>query len=455
MASVQRVVVVAVAKTGAGISRAGFGTVMGVFQIPAVVQPNRFALYSEVQDLIDAGSAADDPWVKWATVQKGQAVSPARFAIGRRDPGTAQVDDVTITAADAGTWTLTIDTIVYSFISGASDTTQTIAEGLADAVNAGDASVVLSVPAAGAFTVTAFIAGEAFVNGGIVTGGAGTGTFVNSTPNAVAEVMATALAAINTANTADWYFLNIETRNDADITAAQAFVAPLRKRFFGQSSDPDARDGVASNIFDTIQALNDPRTSLFWHDDDTEFLDSGEAAIAAAADLDAAGGVITMFGKQVQSVPVDVLTEDQITNIAGDNESNDGFGGNVHVEIASRGFTMPGKSTDGEFIDVGTTLDWTFFRVSEDLFLLPATTPTKVPYTTAGLTAQQNAVQGRLDIGVVNGHFSPDTLPSTSVPEIVDVATADKNTRVSRNVLGFALLEGAIHKTFVRIEASA
>lgn len=454
MAEIDRVVVVTVVKTGAGISRQGFGTTLGVFQIPVAVQPGRFAIYGSVQELLDAGSLATDPWVLWATVQKGQSVSPTQFAIGRRDPGTAQVDTVSITAPGVGTWTLTIDTIVYSYIAGASDTVQTIAVGLAAAVAAGVAPVVLSVPIAGIFTVTAFVAGEAFVNGGIVVAGAGTGTFVNAVPNAAAEAMATALAAINTANSTDWYFLNIETRNDVDITAADLFITPLKRRFIGQSSDPDARDGVATNIFDTIQALSNTRTTLIWKSNDTHFADSGFSSIAAAAQLDAAGGAITMFGKQAAGVSTDDLTSSQITNIAGDGETNMGFGGNVYVEIASRGAFLYGASTEGEFFDTGTTLDWTFFRVSEALALISLTTPTKIPYTQAGLNLQQNVTLGVLNTGVGIGHFSGDNPPTATVPNINAVATADKVTRVSRNVLGFAQLAGAIHKTFVRIEAS-
>ena len=452
MADIDKVVVVTVVKTSAGISRQGFGTPMGVFQIPAAVQPGRFATYSTVQELIDAGSAATDRWVEWASIIKGQNPAPTTFAIGRREPGTAQVDTVTITTPDVGTWDITINTVVFSYIAGASDTAQTIAEGLKAAVDAGSVPVVTGAVVAGVFTVTADIAGEAFTNGGITVPGAGVGTFVNTTPNAAAEAMATALSAINTANSRDWYILTIETRNDTDITAADTFITPLRKVFVGQSSDPDARDGVASNIFDTIQALNNERTTLIWKSDDRHYADAGWAGIAAAADLDAAGGVITMAFKQATGVPVDDLTSGQITNIAGDGESNAGFGGNVYVDIASRGVFLYGQTTGGDFFDVQTTLDWTYFRVSEAVFGLLATTPTKIPFTNFGITSVQNEVKGVLDTGVTNGHFSGDVPPTVSVPDVSEVSTADKNARTLRNVIGNAVLAGAIHKTFVRVE---
>ncbi len=452
MAEISNVVVVTVIKTSAGISRQGFGTPLGVFQTTVGLQPTRFQLYSTVQELIDAGFATTDNIVQWATIVKSQTPAPQRFAIGRRTPGTAQVDTVSITAPDAGTWTLTIDTIVFSFIAAAADTNQTIAVGLKAAIDAGSTAVVTGIVTAGVFTVTANIAGELFVNGGITLGGAGTGTFINTTPNAAAELMATALAAINTENSTDWYLLNIETRNDVDITAADTFTSPLRKVFVGQSSDADALAGTPANIFDTIQALNNERTTLVWHDDDKEYLDAAWVGIAGAAELDTAGGVITMAFKQANGVPTDDLTTAQINNIAGDGDTSVGFGGNVHVPMASRGAFLYGNTTGGDFFDVQTTIDWTFFRVGEAVFGLLATTPTKIPFTNFGITQVQNEVKAVLDTGVTNGHFSGDTPPTVSVPDISAVSTADKAARTLRNVIGIAVLAGAVHKTFVRVE---
>ena len=454
------VVVVTVTKTSAAIDRQGFGTPMGVFQVVIGTQANRFATYTTVQEMLDAGFAATDNAVQWATIVKAQNPAPQRFGIGRRTPGTAQVDTVTITTTGIGTWTVTIDAIVFSFVAVAASTEQQIAVGLANNINASNPSPVsvnASVPVAGVFTVTANVAGEAFVNGGIVVPGAGVGTFVNTVPNAAAEVMATTLAAILAENSVDWYGFSIETRNDVDITAADVFVTPLDKQFFGQSLDADALAGTPANIFDTIQALNNPRTTLFWHDDEREYLDGGALAIMSAANLDAAGGSITMFGKQVTGVPADNLSSAQVVNIAGDGESNDGFGGNVYVPIAGRSVILWGKSSEGEFNDVQWTIDWTFFRVSEEVFGALVTTPTKIPYTNAGIAVVANEVRGVLNTGVTNGHFTNDdpAFPNVSVPLSSEVSTTDKNTRVLRNVVGNAKLAGAIHKTFIQINVAA
>ncbi len=456
MAEISTVVVVTVTKTTAAISAAAFGTPIGVFQVDVGTQANRVTIYTSIQEMTDAGFGASSEPVKWATVVIEQRPRPDRFAIGRRIPGVQQVDTVTIATADPGTWTLTIDTIVYSVVGGTL-TEQQIAQALSDDINSGTPAitdVLASTPVAGVLTVTARVGGILFVNGGIVVPGGGVGTFVNTVADSPAEVLLTALTAINTENTKDWFIMNIESRADADITTLRTFISTLDKIAVAQSSDADALAGTPANIFDTMQALNPDDLSMYWHDDDREYLDGGVSGILAAAKLDNAGGVITMFGKQVRGVPVDDLTSAEIANIAGDGESNFGFGGNVHVEIASRGFILWGQAASGEFTDVETTILWTKARVAEVVFTVLATTPTKIPGTNAGILKIINATQGKLVEGVTNGHFSGDTPPTTTGPTSAERTTADKNTRVLRNIIGNAELAGAIHKTFIQVNVN-
>lgn len=457
MAKISDIVVVTVTKTSAAISQAGFGTPMGVFQIDTGTQANRFQLYTSVQEMTDAGWSPTDNAVQWATIVKSQVPSPQRFGIGRRIPGTAQVDTVSITTPEVGTWSIDIDSVTFAYIADGDDTNQTIATELALAVSTGNPTIVdvlVSTVTGGVFTVTARVAGQAFTNGGIVEPGSGVGTFVNTVSDAAAEDMATALTAINTENEKDWFILTIESRIDADITAGQSFIGPLNKIAVFQSSDPDAKAGTPSNIFDTIQALSPTDVTMFWHDDDSEYLDGGAAGILGAAQLDSAGGVITLMGKTVVGVPADDLTGAQQLAIAGDGESDTGFGGNVHVEAGGRNVILWGRSAEGEYTDVETTLLWTEARVGEAIFGVIATNPTKVPYTIGGINSIVTAGQGVLTTGVTNGHYSPDTPPEMVGPPIADIPIADKNNRVLRNVVGTAQLAGAIHKTFVQINVA-
>jgi hypothetical protein len=461
MADANLIVTVDVTKIGGAVTRQGFGTPLGVFQVTTAIQSERFKLYASTAEMTTAGFAATDNAFLWAQVifsQKPNA--PNLVAIGRRVPGTAQVDTVTITTPDVpgSTWSVTINTVVFSYIEATGDTANDIAVGLQAAVAAGDEPVRVGTVAGGIFTVTANVAGDAFVNGGIVVPGVGAGTFVNTVANVAAEAMATALAAIEAENAVDWYLMNIEDRDDTDITAAALFISTRSKVGIWQTRDPDILTDTSPNIGTVLAATNDTRSMLIWHDDETEYADAAMTGIAAAADLDAAGGVITWHGKQFTNAPAQDLTASQIVNIAGTGQVASANGANVQVTLAGRGALIYGRSVEGEFMDVQTTLDWLQFRIEEAILAIILTTPTKVPFTAAGIARIRSAVFGVLTVGVTNGHLAPNTDATplnVTVPALGDISTADKNNRILRNVQGIATLAGAIHQVDIDISVSA
>ena len=257
--------------------------------------------------------------------------------------------------------------------------------------------------------------------------------------------------AINSAEASDgkdFYFVNIDDRANVNILAAANAIEAIKKFFFAQSSEVALRDGTGGNIGELLRTAARARTSLWWHDDDAEFLDSGITGIGAAANLDAPGGVITFALKTVRGVPVDVLTSAQQDNIRAENA-------NIHVEVAGEGTTSNGTVAEGEFGDVQTTIDWTFFRTQEGVFRALKTTSTKVPYTEEGIALVQSEVDSVLRIGVINGHYASDPEPIVLVPNIADIPQADKDARILRGVEGRATLSGAIHKAEIRIRVTA
>lgn len=262
-----------------------------------------------------------------------------------------------------------------------------------------------------------------------------------------ADLTAT-LDAIEADDATGWYFLNIESRVTADILLGSAWVNARRKIGIFQTSEAALRDGTGGNIGETLAALNPFRTALIWHATDAEYLDGGWTALGAAADLDAPAGQITFALKQISGVPTDTLTSGQETNIRTENA-------NTYTEIGGRGVTLSGTSSEGEFIDVQTTLDWLFFRTQERVFAALATTSTKVPFTNAGIALVEGEVKAVLDLGVINGHLSPDTRPTVSSPDVSEVQPADKNARLLQTVEGDGVLAGAIHKAKVIIRVTA
>lgn len=462
MANIDQFVTVTVTKTSASVTQQGFGTPLGLFQVSTSIIPTRYASFSSPSELLDAGALVTDPVYLWAQRLQGQSVSPVQFAVGRRTASAPQVDTVLISSADEGLWTLTIDTIVYSYTATLSDTEITIAQGLMDAILAADAVVgsggsAISVPGgtlvAGTFTVTAWVAGEGFVNGGIVDGDAGTGTFISTDANPTAENITTALEAVKAENN-DWYGLNIESRQDADILLANTWVSTELKVLVVTSSDSDVLTTAGTDIGTDLGATNNKRTQLMWHHDPKDFADGAMLGRALAATLDQAAtptsGQITWAAKQLQGIQASNLNTNQLDNLKANSSD-------VFITVQGLDVTLNGKSVQGEFMDIQTTLDWTQSRVGEAVFGSIANAGTKLPFDDSGIAVTKADVRGVLDRGGANGHFSEDdpAFPSVSVPKSVDVSTADKNSRTLRDVVGRAKLQGAIHAVFVQVNVEA
>lgn len=441
------------------MTQQGFGTPLGLFQVPTSIIPTRYALYSSPNEMIDAGFSVDDPAYLWALTVQGQQFSPNQFAIGRRGEGTAQVDTVTITTADEGVWSYSINGISISYTASDTATEVQIAQGLMTALidynqNNQNTGIPVIVPggtlATADFTVTAWVPGEGFVNGGLTAPGTGAGTFANTTPNAAAEDITTALNAVVAEND-DWYGLNIEARQDADIIATNTWVASQLKVFVAQSSDPDVPTTTTPNIATQLQATSNTRTQLMWYHRDQDFADGAMLGRALAAQLDdpAPAGQITWAAKQLQVIATSPLNTGQLANI----EAN---GADAYTETKGRGVVWLGRSVEGEFMDVQTTIDWVQSRMGERLFAVIASTPTKVGFDDAGIASLKAEGLGLLREGVAANHFLGDDpdFPRVTVPRSTDVSTTDRNNRILRGYLAEAIIQGAIHKVIVQVALS-
>ena len=440
------VIHISVSKTSVSVSRAGFGTTLWIGQIDARLQAARFQLYASTQEMIDAGFTADHPAYKWAVVHMSGDNSPSTFALGRRIPGVAENDEVQITLAAAGTWTATINSVAHTYLAAALDTEEDIAEGLAASISLGNepvSAVQQAPPNDDRFDITNIIGGGTHTLT-ITPPGGGTYAIVN-TPAVAPEVWTTAYAAINTAITeGQWYYLAIEDRDDATILAAASAVTVGEKVAAFQTRDPDMATGTTGNIGLQLAGLSYRRVILFWKASDQHLSDAAMLGVAAAAQLDAAGGQITWNLKPLVGVPTDNLTGAQKANIKSS-------GGSYYVEIGGSGRTQT-QSVEGEFMQVQTTIDWTKARVQEAVFGVLASTPTKVDLDSVGIGTVLSAFKGVLDRGVTNGHYTRDFNPTAVAPASEDIETADKNAGILRNVIGVARLALAIRQVYLRVD---
>jgi len=456
MANTDIFVNVTVTKTSASVTRQGFSTPLGVFQVSTGIIPTRVGSYASLIEMTDAGFLVTDSAYRWAETALGQEASPNRVKVGRRVVGTAMVDTVTISTPDPGLWSVDVDGITYAFTGGAGATNQSIAEGLRDAIAASDTDTTLDgtnvlvtagALAGGIFTVTSWVAGEDFVNGGIVVPGGGAGTFASTVAGVPAENITTALNAIQ-AEDDDFYIVTVESRQDADILLANTWVASQKKLLIAQTSDQDVLTTTVGNIGLLLAATNNKRTQCFWYHRPKDFADGAMSGRASAFKLDDFDGRQTWATKQLQVIVTSKLSSAEITGLQAS-------GCDAHISAGGRGVTINGASVEGEFMDVQSTIDWTETRVKEDVFTVMATS--EVSYTDEGIAVIKGAVQGVLLVGVDNNHFSSDdpNLPKTTAPTALSATSADRNARILRNVVGEARLAGSVHHAIIQVNVTA
>lgn len=261
------------------------------------------------------------------------------------------------------------------------------------------------------------------------------------------------LDAIEAEDPESWYITNIEGRDDVGLglfgtwtEARNGAAGSPRKIGIGQSDD------LTVVAFTAWQAATLNRSAGIYHSDDTEYLDGAWLSKGGGFNLDVPGGVGTWFGKQLSGVPFDEFTGAEALAIYAANANT--FGRNKGVN-----FTAKGKMASGRFIDVTTTIDWAAVRVEEAVLAAFTGTPTKVPYSNAGINTIANAVQGVLNKGVRNGHFltAAESLigakPEVQVPDVKTISAAVKQTR-ELTMTATATIAGAIQKLTLVINLS-
>lgn len=188
------------------------------------------------------------------------------------------------------------------------------------------------------------------------------------------------LDAIEAAGPDTWYITNIESRADADIADLAAWTETRSKLAIVQSDDLTLTAALA------LQTAGYNRTALIYHDDDTEYLDGAWTSSGGGMNLDAPGGVGIWAYRQLEGVPFDDVTAAEAVSIYAADANL--FGRNKGLS-----FTSKGTAASSRFLDVQTSIDWVKARTEEEILSLFVGTPTKVPYTNAGINLVAAAIQ--------------------------------------------------------------
>lgn len=249
-----------------------------------------------------------------------------------------------------------------------------------------------------------------------------------------ANIAASIDAVIDESN--DWYALILIDRTQSVVEAAAAKIETLKKIFITASADTDILDGASTtDVAYVLSQLNYERTGVLYHS--TAATAWPEAAwLGRMLPLDPGEG--TWKFKTLVGVAADDLTEGQILAAEGKNC-------NVYIPIGGVSITSEGVVVSGEFIDVTRFIDFFEARTQENVYSTLINVE-KIPYTNKGIAAVESAVRKTIGLGLDVGGIAPDPTPVVSVPDVLDVDSADKAARLLQNVEFAFTLAGAIHK---------
>lgn len=418
---------------------------------------DRYEIFTTLTEVSTHSPALPSRVVAAATVFFSQDPNPGRLLIGRRGTGTAQVSRVTITTADDGTWSFSINSDAISYLADVADTEQDIAEGLHAAGVASGIfdrhDVTPSTPSGGIFDVTANVAGDAFTISSLTVPGTGAGATTTPTANVAAEDISDALTAVRAAG-AVFYGFTIESSTEAAIDDASAWAAAQTDpadpaMFFARTADTGVRDATGGNLADDLYGLGYDTTHLQWSKTPAQWPDVAMMARGLAANLDQES--ITLALKGLVGVTPDAgrgvvspLSTAQVANIR--------LHANTYTLEGGLGTTFPGKVVSGKYTDTVISRHWLRARLQEAGYQVLRGSPTKISMDAAGAAALEGAFRGVMSVAESAKHVQSGW--TVSVPDPATLTSAQRATRHLPGITIVAVFRGAIHSTALTVYLS-
>lgn len=431
MTTLNNIVDVTITRETRTIQRASFS--IPCFIAEHTIFAERAKEYTSLADIVTAGFATTSAVYKAATLYFGQTVAPSKIIVGRR-----LVPSVTITPTVANTavYSFKANGTLITFTSDADATAAEIVTGLKAALT------TAAIPTTG--------------SNGIVASGS---TTLVLTPSGDASSIAnyTAnLVAVNAASVEDWvsatipavravkdqwYMLSIDTHVDATVLAVAAYIEGIKatspKFYVFSSAASDIKTSATTDIFSLVKALSYTHTAYIYSGMATSFAECG--LVGRFAPEQAGSNIWEQ--KTIVGLTVDTLTPDEISYIHGKN-------GATYENVGSVDVVIGGKCADGGWIDESIFVDWLKSRIQESVWSLLVNTR-KIGYTSAGAAAIEGSMRSVMAEGIQVGGLADDPAPVVTVPNVLNLSSAQRATRTLPDVTFTARLAGAIRATTI------
>ena len=413
------------------ISRETAAVAQTNFNVPLFISAHtkfaeRARTYSSLTAVAEDFGPSDNAYI---AAQKlfGQTLTPAQIVIGRR---LVPSSTVSISAATAGTYTLTINDLPFNYVATGSDTTITIAAGLKTAYNVTPVTgVTLTDNLDGTLTVASTVGYSLAVTSNMTTA---------NQPST--ESWVTTINEITTVNNS-WYALMIESHVEADVLAVAAQIEGMKKVFATSSQSTDIKTTSTTDTFSKLQDLGYQRTfGLYSATADSEFPECAWVGYQ----LQEQPGSNTWAYKALSGVTVSTLSDTESTNVHNKSAS-------TYETVGGLNSTIGAKMFGGEWIDVMIFVDWLEQRMKERLWSRMANSK-KIPYTAAGAAIIEAEIRAQLNDGIRVGGLASSPAPTVEVPDVLSVSQNARAQRIFEGITFEARLAGAIH--FVKISGT-
>lgn len=431
MTTLNNIVDVTITRETRTIQRASFS--IPCFIAEHTIFAERAKEYTSLADIVTAGFATTSAVYKAATLYFGQTVAPSKIIVGRR-----LVPSVTITPTVANTavYSFKANGTLITFTSDADATAAEIVTGLKAALTSA------SIPTTGA--------------SGIVATGTTTLILTPSGDSSSIAHYTANLVAVNAASVEDWvsatipavravkdqwYMLSIDSHADADVLAVAAYIEGIKatspKFYVFSSAASDIKTSATTDIFSLVKALSYTHTAYIYSGMATSFAECG--LVGRFAPEQAGSNIWEQ--KTIVGLTVDTLTPDEISYIHAKN-------GATYENVGSVDVVIGGKCADGGWIDESIFVDWLKSRIQESVWSLLVNTR-KIGYTSAGAAAIEGSMRSVMAEGIQVGGLADDPAPVVTVPNVLNLSSAQRATRTLPDVTFTARLAGAIRATTI------
>lgn len=446
MSDLDTIVDVTISADGSPLSRVGFGTMALVTSQETLSTPT-VDTYTSLA-AVSADFAADTPTYRMARAAFAQNPRPRQVKVIKTGLALAQSVSFVVSAATSGiVTTLTLyrpdgTTASYSYTQAGGDTTTDIAAALVTAVNAGETGSPLSNSGA-TLTYANVTDGDLFFFGL----DANLITFLDGTADPGLSARMDAALLVDS----DFYGVVLDCNSNACVQAMAGWVESNDRLFI--ASTADARELTSGGVMGAaLKSSAYDRTATLFHSIPRQY---AAAAWMGARLIDPDRGQKTWAFATLAGITVDTITGTQRGYLNGDNM-------NFYVTLAGRNVVLgtqtalPGGGyvASGEWIDIIHGTDWLKTRIQEDVAALILNAG-KLPFDQGGIDAIGACILNRLKLAEGSTiKFLVADSSAVTVPELADVASADRQARTLNDVSASAEYASAIHKVFLNVNLS-